>query len=561
MNIARYMIAGLLCVSCAGGGLDERGLGADGTGRFGETAMEQYEEERRLEENPLDPKRATRDMLLSIPGFPTRLADRIIETRERNPAGTRWITLLTPPEREALYRFARFLVLPTRRPARIRARVGRSRICIDGAARTDAYLSVESDRWRLRARGRSARGAAAVSPYMSRMTASSSVHLCIGDFMPDVAMGLLFNGSPYYYPFSSGFPLRGRRWVVPAPSWYREGVRGCAVEAWRGRVRCMVFGGHARSYDGSVVAVDDRWIWGGRVRAGAGGGSAGITIRRNEGDGGGPICAMDGGWRRGDLRTAAEVVAAGRGAGALTWGASLRSEPVDVGVVTYRVPFAFGSGFAAVPGGAIRASSWQRGYGTVVSGTVRENAVARVSYERYVSGDASRSKRKETIRAQLELRWKPLALRLSYRRRFERRGRGIPYPAGVPAAAERSDSGCILCNLRRGAALRIRVSARYVGEKRGKGYVVSTMTRFGLLGNRLGCTLAGSLCRAVGGDPILYTYEPVLEGSYPWISMRGNSWRGSLLIEMRRGGLILSGRAVTGTRRDGEVSLMLSFRR
>lgn len=561
MRMVYGAVAGLLLLSCTGTGIDrERFCEGDGQ-RYQETAMEDYEAVRRLEENPLDLKRATREMLLSIPGFPPRLAKRVIWARDEHRSGTQWFKLLTPAERETLYRFERFLVLPERGPTRIRARIGRNRIGVEGSERTDAFLSVENEMWRLRLRGRGNEQGRALSPYISRMVFSSSLNLCFGDFTPDFAMGLLFNGSPYYYPFSSGFPLRGRRWIVPAPSLYFEALRGCAIEAWRGCLRGMFFGGRPRTYTGRTVEVDSRCVWGGRVRAMVGRGEAGITLRRNEPDGADPLCALDCRWRRGNVRTAVEMVAAGRGAGAGTWGLSLQGYPVDVGVVTYQVPFGFGSRFAAVPGGAIRVSSWQRGCAAVVSGAVRRRSVIRTSYERYVSGDAADRRQTEIIRTEFEARWKPVTLRFSYRWRFQRDDPGIPYPADEPVSSSGSGGGHILFIGRRGAAAQVRVSARFTDEERGRGYLVSSSTRFELLRRHVRCTVAGCLYRAVSGAPILYTYEPVLEGSYPWVSVRGSGWRGIMLIEMRWGGLAVSGRAVTGTTLDAEMGLTLSFRR
>lgn len=561
MRIVCGTLTGLMFLSCAGAGIDDECLGVNDIHRYEETAMENYETVRRLEENPLDPKRATREMLLSIPGFPPRLARRVIRARDRNRSGTRWLKLLTPAEREALYRFERFLILPERRPTRVRARITHDRIGVEGSERTDTFLSMENELWRLRLRGRRGEQGEVLSPYISRMVFSSSSNLCLGDFIPDFAMGLLFNGSPYYYPFSSGFPLRGRRWIVAAPSLYYEALRGCAVEVWRGRLRGMFFGGHPRTYNGRSIDIEGRRIWGGRLHAVAGSCEAGITLRRDELDGAGGFCALDGRWRRGDVHAAVELAAAGRDTGAGTWGVSLRGDRVDVGVVAYRVPFGFGSGFAAVPGGAIGASSWQRGCAAVVSGTVRRRSVVRTSYERYVSGDAAHRREREIVRTQFEARWKPVSLRLSYRWRFSRTDPGIPYPADEPVSSSESEGGHVLFIGRRGATAQVRLSARFTSEERGTGYLVSSLTRFGLLRRRVRCTLACCLYRIVSGEPILYAYEPVLEGSYPWVSVRGNGWRGTMLIEVRWGGLAVSGRALMGAALDAEMGFMLSYRR
>ncbi|HUV37671.1 MAG TPA: hypothetical protein VMX58_12100 [Patescibacteria group bacterium] len=561
MRMVNAAVAGLLVLSCAGAGIDGENLSEGDGERNQDTAMEEYDAIERLEENPLDLKRATREMLLEIPGFPPRLAARVIGVRNGRSTVTQLLERLTPAERETLYRFRRFLVLPQRRTTRIRARAGLDRVGMDGSERADTYLSVENEVWRVRLRSRSSVQGGALSPYVSRRVLSSSLNLCGGDFVPDFAMGLLFNGAPYFYPFSPGFPFRGRRWIVPAPSWYSEAVRGCAVEARRGCIRGMLFTGRPRTYTGRSIEIDDRSVWGGRVRADVRRGEVGFTCRRGELDACGPLCSVDCRWRAATVQTALELVAAGPGRGAATWGVSLREDRIDAGLVAYRVPYGSGTGFASVPGGAIRASSWQRGCAAVMSGTAYGRSIVRASYERYVSGDAAERRERESIRMELETKWRPASLRVSYRWRLNRDTDGIPYPTGgtVQEASE-SESGHILFIGRRGAALQVRLSARFISEEGDRGYLLAPSVRFGLLRRHVRCTVAGCVYRSVSGEPVLYTYEPGFEGSYPWISVRGNGWRGTVLIDVRWGHLTVSVRTFTGTTLDTGLGMMVSYR-
>lgn len=554
------MLIGLLALSCSGTGIREKGLREDPSSVPGETEMEEFDAIESLVENPIDPKRVTLEMFLSIPGFPPDLASRIIRAREENRSGTRWLAMLTPAERETLYRFERFVMLPKRRPTRIRTRVTRVHIGSPESERTDAFLSVENERWRLRCRSRLTAWNHSVSPYVSRMFLSSALNVGVGDFMPDYAMGLLFNGSPYYYPFTAGFPLRGNRWIAPVPSWYGESIRGCVVEGWINRFRGMIFGGRPRMYRGSAVEFD-RCVYGGRGCVTVRCGEVGFTFTCGEHGSSGNICAVDGRWRTCGVRTAIEVAAVGRGAGAGTGGISFRGDPIDAGLVVYHIPFDLRERFGAVPDGRITGDSWKRGIASVVSGSIHGRSYVRASFERFVTGDASKRRTKEIVRTEVETRWSRASMKLSYRWRLYRDESGIPYPCDDPITADETEGMHFLFLGRCGAISRLRLSVRLVSEERGEGYLVSSTARIGLFRHRLRCTFAGSLYRSRSGEPVLYLYEPMFEGSFPWVSVRGSGWRGAVLTDMRWGGLTVSCRVGSGSRQEAALGFMVSFKR
>jgi hypothetical protein len=554
------LLIGFLALSCSGTGIREKGLREDHSGIPGETEMEEFEAIENLAENPIDPKRATLEMFLSIPGFPPDLASRVIRARGENSSGTRWLAMLTPAERETLYRFDRFVMLPERRPTRIRTRVTRVHVGSPQSERLDVFLSVENERWKLRCRDRLTTLDHSVSPYISRMFLSSALNIGVGDFMPDYAMGLLFNGSPYYYPFTAGFPLRGNRWIAPVPSWYGEAIRGCAVEGWIDRFRGMLFAGRPRIYRGGSVEFD-RCVYGGRGCFAVRHGEVGLTFTCVEHGHSGTTCAVDGRWRTGDMQTAIEVLAVGRGAGAGTGGISFRGDPIGAGLVVYHIPFGLRGRFGAVPGGRIKGDSWQRGIASVVSGSIRAWSNVRASFERFVTGNASARRTKEIVRTEVETRWRWASMKLSYRWRLYRDESGIPYPCDDPITADETEGMHFLFLGRHGAVSRLRLSVRLVSEERGEGYLVSSSARIGLFRHRLRCTFAGSLYRSRSGEPVLYMYEPVLEGSFPWVAVRGNGWRGVVLTDVKWGGLTVSCRVSSGSLRETELGFMVSFKR
>ncbi len=554
------VLIGFLVLSCSGSGIREKGLREAPSGIPEEIEMEEFDAIESLAENPIDPKRATLEMFLSIPGFPSDLASRVIRARGENRTGNRWLAMLTPAERETLYRFDRFVMLPERRPTRVRARVTHVHVGSPESERSDAFLSVDDERCKLRFRERLTARDHSVSPYVSRMFISSALNVGVGDFIPDYALGLLFNGSPYYYPFTSGFPLRGNRWIAPVPSWYGEAIRGCAVEGWVNRFRGMLFAGRPRMYRAGAVEFD-RCVYGGRGCVAARGGEVGCTYACVEHGSSGTVFAVDGRWRTGDVHTAIEVVAAGRGTGAGTGGISLRGDPIDAGLVVYRIPFGLHGRFGAVPGGRITGGSWQRGIASFVSGAVLGCSYVRASFERFVTGDASTRQTKEIVRAEVETRLRRASMKLSYKWRLYRDESGIPYPCGDPIMADETEGMHFLFLGRHGAVSRLRLSVRLVSEERGEGYLVSSSARIGLFRNRLRCTVATSRYRSRSGEPFLYLYEPVLEGSFPWKAVRGSGWRGVVLTDVKWGGLTVSCRVSSGSLRETELGFMVSFNR
>lgn len=554
------VLIGFLALSCSGTGIRENGLREARSGSPEEIEMEEFDAIESLAENPIDPKRATLEMFLSIPGFPSDLASRVIRARSENRTGNRWLAMLTPAERETLYRFDRFVMLPERRPTRVRTRVTHVHVGSPESERLDAFLSVENERWKLRLRDRLTARDHSVSPYVSRMFVSSALNIGVGDFMPDYALGLLFNGSPYYYPFTAGFPLRGNRWIAPVPSWYGEAIRGCAVEGWVDRFRGMLFAGRPRMYDGGAVEFG-RCVYGGRGCVAVRHGEVGCTYTCVEHGSSGTVFAVDGRWRSEDVHTAIEVVAAGRGAGAGTGGVSFRGNPIDAGLIAYRIPSGLHGRFGAVPGGRIAGDSWQRGIASFVSGAVRAWSNVRASFERFVTGNASTRRTKEIVRAEVETRWSRATVKLSYKWRLYRDESGIPYPCDNPIAADETEGMHFLFLGRHGAVSRLRLSVRIASQGLEEGYLVSSAARIGLFRHRLRCTIAGSLYRSRSGEPVLYLYEPVLEGSFPWAAVRGSGWRGVVLTDVKWGGLTVSCRVGSGSLRETELGFMVSFNR
>ena len=197
-----------------------------------------------------------------------------------------------------------------------------------------------------------------------------------------------------------------------------------------------------------------------------------------------------------------------------------------------------------------------------MSGRIWGRSVFRTSYERYVSGEAEESRMRDSARLELEMRRGRETLKLSYRRRLRRSERGIPYPASGTSMADGHQEGQLLLTIRRGAVNRIRLSSRFKAGEGESGYLVAASVRFGFLRRRVRFTAASCLYRALSGEPVQYVYEPVLEGSYPWVRVKGNGSRGTVIVEVRWRDLAVSFRAVTGAAPIGtEFGLMAAYRR
>jgi hypothetical protein len=484
------------------------------------TDREEYDALEFLEDHPLDMMTADPGELRALPGFPERLVERLIAERRRNTTARRLFEALTPPEREALRRYETYLELPGRLPLGLEARFTADRLGPETERCHDARIACRDEMFRLSARYRSEE---IYRFYLAGSLPTGHLRLHIGDFMPDLAMGLCFSSYTTSYPFSHGYHIRRRRWVSGATSLYGASMRGGAAEVWAGPVRMLLLGGRRCSYADGRLDVEGPDIRCGRFALRLGRFSAGMILHTVEGLVSGPICSVDALWSGERIDAAAEFISCSNEWSGV-WAISVRGEVSRMSMLIYDIEPGWGGFMGRSFYGAGRR---RRGGSIVLDRRITRRIRLFSAFERSSADDPSEAKVRDLFR--FECRWSAggKSIKFSFKRRIERRSILIPCPlGGGQPDDEVTDSIQILQKWRLPGSLDLRVSVRSPLERGRSGYLVCPSLTFG---RRIHATLSWAVHRSVEGMPTFYCYERSLKGQYPWRALRGDGWRVALL--------------------------------
>jgi hypothetical protein len=517
----RLLCAVLIPALCSCADLHQRPDGSSMLdGDPGAVDREEYGELEYLEEHPLDPMTAEPRELRSIPGFPERLVERLIAERERHRTIRRLLEALTPPEREELRRYESYLELPGRLPLHLEAWYTVDRLGPENERRDDSRLTCRSDRFRLSARYRSEE---IYRLYLAGSWPTGHVRLHCGDLMPDLAMGLCFSSYISSYPFSRGYHIRKRRWVSGATSLYGVSMRGGAAEFWTGPARILLLGGRQCSYSDGRLDVEGPTVLCGRLALLRNGFSAGTTLHAVDGQRRDPVCSVDLSWSGERIDAAAEIASDGEGWSGI-WAFSVRGERSGMSILLYDIPpgrdHPMGRSFYG-------AGRWRRGCSLVLDQRLARRIRIFSAFERSGANDPYEARRRDLLR--FECRWSSggNSMKLSLKRRIERRSILMPYPSGEEQPEDEvTDSIHLLQTWRLPASLRLRISCRAPLERGRSGFLVCPSLT---IDRRFSATLSWALHRAIEGSPLFYCYERSPRGLYPWRALRGDGWRVALI--------------------------------
>jgi hypothetical protein len=485
-----------------------------------EADREEYDALEYLEDHPLDPMKADPDELRSLPGFPDHLVERLIAERRRNATARRLFEALTPPEREVLRRYESYIELPGRLPLEFEAWLTSDRLEHEAERRDDARMVCSGERFRLSARYRSEE---IYRFYLAGSLPTGHLRLHGGDFTPDLAMGLCFSSYTASYPFSHGYHLRERRWVSCATSLSSASMRGCAAEIWAGPVRLLLLGGRRCSYSDGRLDVEGPSIRCGRFGMKLGRFSAGTALHTVEGLTPGPVCSVDASWFGERFGAAAEIAAIGHEWSSI-WALSVRGEISRMGLLIYDIQHDWDGSMGRSFYGA---GKRRRGCSIVLDRRITRRIRILSAFERSGADDSYEAKVRDLLR--FECRWSAggKSIKLSFKRRIERRSILIPSPlGGEQPENEVTDSIQLLQKWRLPASLRLRISCRVPLERGRSGYLVCPSLT---IDRRFHATLTWAVHRALEGTPTFYCYERSLKGQYPWRALRGDGWRVALL--------------------------------
>ena len=549
-----------LVVSCAASSsemlAEGGGDGDSGSGAY-EMSREEFESIERLKDDPVDPRKAGIEELLSIPDFSRELADAVIRARGERRPGTSWLDHLSPPERESIYRHAGYLILPARKATRYKVRVNAAGVGAAEHARYDGYSSLLGDGFKILLRARMAGERHYSSFYASKRLFSGSVRLHGGDFMPDFAMGLAFSSYHNDYPFSGGYPLRGYRWMAARTSFYGTSLRGCAGEVWKGSLRTLFFAGRPRSFSTGGCALDARLVSGGRIEIDLGFCSIGSTAYHDPRRG--SLASFDGRCKAGLIAGGFEFIAGAR-RNAVTASVSYNARRIDAGIILHSFPGYLPNRFGASPhseGGARRAG---RGIGLVASRSFGRSLTVRGAYDRYIRYSGGGSLLRDVLRAGIARKCRGFNLEVyltskRYGSRVE-----IPYPAQGVQSVKTAHTLKTNMMYHRGATFRFKVAGGYIRGNGYAGYQISPSVYLGSLAGHVSIIAFFTAYHSLAGKAVFYYYEPSPKGSYPWRTVRGDGCRGVLSISLTARKFFFAWRSAIEPKSPVETSLCVGLK-
>jgi hypothetical protein len=520
---------------------------------------DEFDEIERLRENPIDPVGASREELLSIPGFPEDLAGRVAaETGERRSARG-WIERLTPPERYELYRYRDYLLLPDEPPARLRIRWTEGGISPRTAAREEGYVSCAAGGWKALWRARRLEGGSGSSCCLSGDALSGAVRMHAGAFTADFALGLILGGSRQPYVFSSTYPFRSPRWFAGSTSFSAPSLQGAAGEFWRGNLHGALIAGRSRMYRSGRFELDEGELYGGRIALRVGPGEFGAAGLSGAFTSRGVALSIDGRWRSGPIDLGLELASRERGEPGVISALSYRAAGTRFALLLQAIPSGMTGTFCGATGGASDGAS---SYGSIAAVLERE-IVARVrlraAFDRSRRTDGVDCKTKHAARAELEKGWRRAFVKLSWVSSIDEREEVIPYPWAGSAASDRTNSLGLLSNLRAGRGTDLRIALRGVRTNEGSGYLIAPILSMSLFCGRLKPAASFVSYRTFRGKPTCWFYEPSLEGSYPWRAAPKDRERYAVLISYTINMLRVSAKVALETREVSEASLQAAI--
>ncbi len=113
--------------------------------------------------------------------------------------------------------------------------------------------------------------------FIESQVPSRGLQLYTGDFMPDLALGAIFSGYRFSYPFSSGYPLRRQKSITKHTSFYGSSIRGIALRSGTARSTLLVFMGRVGKWNDEKFTLERQYMSGARIEAGSGRYRAGRT--------------------------------------------------------------------------------------------------------------------------------------------------------------------------------------------------------------------------------------------------------------------------------------------
>jgi hypothetical protein len=562
----------VLSISSCGGGRYLAGGQADRNAPAGEehemfqqaiedpaSAQGNFNNLERIVENPVDPRGASLDALLSIPDFPEDLARKIAAAGEKH-SGANWVALLTPQEREYLYHYRDYLVLPSPLPLRMSFRLTGSDILVGGGVRKEKYVSSSIEGWKALWREVTSGAGSGAAYYLSGSAFDGALRLHGGSFGPDFALGLVFGGAHQSYVFSSAYPFHNPRGIVGSTSFYSPTVFGGAAEVQYRGVRGAFFGGRAREYRSDRFEVGGKRVCGARFEVQRGGARMGLSCSTGSSGGEGCVCAVDGRWESDRSTLGFEFASAGSGNPALLSAFSCKAgRGARVALFLYAVPPGVSGMFAGINGLTPDASTGVYGATAVAEREVLQRLRVRFAIDRCSRREGFDEKEDRDLRAECEKKWRKVLVKIAWNSKVDDRRDAVPYPGSETDRYGISHSLGLVSDIRLASCTSFKVTLRRIQGEDGGGFLACPLIRVSLFSGHLDASAFIAYYRTLADGAVCYFYEPSLKGCYPWRSASSDTERSSFLFTCKINRLRVSTHAALEVGKPPEGSLQAAW--
>jgi hypothetical protein len=445
------------------------------------------------------------------------------------------------------------------RSVRATCRLTEGAIAAGGTERSDAYVAIDAGRWKALCRARRTDGTAdAVSYYVSGSSASGSVRLHGGSFVPGFALGLVFGGSGGPSLSSGAFPFGTPRRIAGTTSHFLQSLYGVAAEISRWNAYAAVFHGRPVECGANGPEKGERTVSGARFEARLGGLDTGLSCSSGMSDGPGCVVAIDGRWSSDRMNAGFEMGTGGSDAPSLLTGFSCKVGRTRIALLLYAVSPEAAGFFGSVNGRTPGKIASLDGAAAVAERVFSRRVRARVSIDRYARRDGSHETERRTTRFECERRGRRMLVRLSWTGVSSVRRAVVPYPSVGEAAPEVSSTLGLSPELRIGRGTEIGAALKRVEEPDGLGWLLAPVVRVRLFSGRLRATASLAAYRTKRGRPLCYVYQPSLQGSFPVRAVSRNADMVVLLIELYINKLRVSCHVLNEGRGKPEISLQAS---
>jgi hypothetical protein len=400
-----------------------------------------------------------------------------------------------------------------------------------GRERRDAWVRIGargiSGAGRVRSTGDSFREA-----FHLAVVPTGRLRIDLGDFVPDLGIGLISSGRRFAYPFSSRHPLYRPKGIKGWTGFYGSFIRGGAIHAAAGPVRVTLLSGRPASHGSSGVEYSSGGdISGIRFEAGGDAIIGGLTAMDSGSREGERIAGLDFTFSSSGRRYMLETATSSSGNISAAWGMTIDGKDIDCGIIGWSVPAGSDGFLASLPGLSEASGRSRSGASIVLKGKLPRRMHISTWGEVRRSSDGRDRELDRALRFEAGIRWKRSAARCAWSSRVKESEDLVPFPPGQELGRDITSGLALSFSCRPTASLALVIELKRPGGESCEGLMCASRASlaFRSLHSRLSISVAAYSSRS--GNPRFSLYEPSGGGKYPWKTLYGSGKRIALGLD------------------------------